>query len=49
MWLHDMDDWQAENVEACRAARRILTLARVIPEEKMPLIDIYACMLLTWA
>jgi hypothetical protein len=49
MWLEDRDCWEVENTAANKAARRILGLARIVPEEQMAELDLYTCMLLTWA
>lgn len=49
LWLEDRDEEDAENVAALQVARKMVTLARAMPEEDLHEVDIYVCMLLIWA
>ncbi|KAJ9098881.1 hypothetical protein QFC19_006219 [Naganishia cerealis] len=49
MWLHDSEDWRYENPEALEAARRVLTLGRLIPEDRLSKLDLYLPMFWAWA
>lgn len=49
MWLHDSEDWRYDNSEALEAARRVLTLGRIIPETKLSKLDLYLPMFWAWA
>ena len=49
MWLHDSEDWRYDNSEALEAARRVLTLGRIIPEAKLSKLDLYLPMFWAWA
>jgi hypothetical protein len=49
MWLHDSEDWRYENPEALEAARRVLTLGRLVPEDRLSKLDLYLPMFWAWA
>ncbi|KAJ9107299.1 hypothetical protein QFC21_000749 [Naganishia friedmannii] len=49
MWLHDSEDWHYENPEALEAARRVLTLGRLVPEDRLFKLDLYLPMFWAWA
>lgn len=49
MWLHDSEDWHYENPEALEAARRVLTLGRIIPQNQLSKLDLYLPMFWAWA
>jgi beta-lactamase regulating signal transducer with metallopeptidase domain len=49
LWLEDRDNEDAENSTAIQTARKLVTLARSIPEDQMKIVDIYVCMVLIWA
>jgi hypothetical protein len=49
LWLEDRDEEDAENTAALQVARKMLVLARAMPEDALPDVDIYVCMLLIWA
>lgn len=49
MWLHDSEDWHYENPEALEAARRVLTLGRIIPANQLSKLDLYLPMFWAWA
>lgn len=48
MWLEDQDDWRVENTAAVQSALQLLSLAKMIPEDRYDEMEFYNCMLLTW-
>ena len=49
LWLEDRDEEDAENTAALQVARRMVVLARAMPDGDLHRADIYVCMLLIWA
>jgi len=48
LWLEDRDEDDAENTAAVQIARKLVTLARAIPDDQFDDVDIYVCMCLIW-